>query len=99
MALDTNDSGKISSDMPCAACTFPATRPSQTKTHMKAKPNTRVRPKAASASITVPLGPEADGEPDRRGGGQAQRQQGGLGDDPAREDGGAGHRQRAAAGR
>jgi hypothetical protein len=56
IALDTNDSGKISSDIPWAACTFPATRPSQTNTHMKANPNTRVRPNAATASTIVPSG-------------------------------------------
>ena len=54
LALDTNDSGKTSSDMPWAAWALPATRPSQTNIHMKANPNTTHRPNAASASATVP---------------------------------------------
>lgn len=54
MALDTNDTGKTSSDMPGAARTLPAIRPIHTNTHMKAKPNSVHGPKAARASSTPP---------------------------------------------
>ena len=55
MALETNDSGKISSDMPWAAWTFPAMS-MVTNIHMKANPNASTRAKAASASMLKPWG-------------------------------------------
>jgi hypothetical protein len=46
-ALDTNVSGKTSSDMPWAASALAENRPSARNSHSKAKPNSTSRPNAA----------------------------------------------------